>query len=286
MQFLYPLFQRRYFTVFISCTIFILVSGVLAWSDSPGAQGVVDSQVDPYQSTLENVQPASRSTHSSVYRPIADTTIDFERPYGLAGFLPHLKLETYPQNIAYLQFEVSDIPANSRAFLYLYAQESRGGTISVYSAGSDWLEGGLLYEDGPPLEEMIAQSHFVHSGSWHILDVTHAHTMHSEATIFTLALITDHSEGIRLSSREDPSSPLIVYRSDGMVPPMPTGDATGYPYPGPTEIPYPGPDPTDPPPPTDEPPPTEEPPPPTDEPPPPTDEPPPPTDEPPPTSYP
>ena len=161
--------------------------------------------------------PPEQSGQTMTFFPSADAFVHKDFPDTNFGSDGLLAADVEPYRESYIRFELSGIerPIVSAKLMFyvttLPAVEggSTSGGILKQMSNSNWSESNVTYNTRPTINGPILDTQGpVRPGEWYDFDITQAIT--GNGTV-SLGLITDHSDGVYITSREvTPTAPRLV----------------------------------------------------------------------------
>jgi hypothetical protein len=138
--------------------------------------------------------------------PSADTNVKLAYPTKNYGTLTNLVVDVNVET--YLKFDVNTTGAPTSAKLRVYVYSGSNDGPALYTAGNDWTETGLTWNNRPvrtttPIEDKVK----VLTESWMEFDVT---SLISSNGTYTFVLATNNADGINAYSKEGTIKPELV----------------------------------------------------------------------------
>ncbi len=181
---------------------------------------------------------ATIGTSSVTFVPVVDTYVNAGSTTTNYGSSTTIRLDSSPDNHAYLRFNVSGFAGStiSKVLLKLYANNSNSSGIRAFSvADNTWGELTMNYTNAPFLSAQLASSGSFSSASWVTLDITSY--INSDGS-YSIGVTNLSSTAISVNSRESgANAPQLVITYSGVL--SPTFTPTPAASPTPTNTPAP-----------------------------------------------
>ena len=187
--------------------------------------------------TLAGTSPAGGTF---TFNAIADSYVESSNLGTNYGSSTQIRVDGSPDVRSYLRFNVQGLSgAVTSATLRVYGNSAQSpGYDARIVADNTWVESSIVYNNAPPVGNVIGSSGNVAANTWTSVNVTSYITGNGT---YNLSLTTSGSTAISLSSREGANPPQLVIQTGGGTGPTPTSTPTsaGNPTATPTRTPTP-----------------------------------------------
>lgn len=175
--------KQIFFTLFI-ISLLLTITGQIATAQTPGQEEIPQTFI-----------------------PVDDTTVDESRPTKNFGSRTSIKTDASPVRNIYLKFNVQGVGVAQSAALRFYARSSNSIGLDIHAVSdTTWNEDTLVWDNAPPIGQIVASTGPIQGGNWYVVDVSNAITGDG---LVSLAITSSSSTATSISSKEGNQAPEL-----------------------------------------------------------------------------